>query len=157
MGEHINIATHAITNSVTGLNMHYLLSDNLLLNSQDKKENGGINNGNDNIFFKEELITMGINLQPKTLDSLILINPNLNLTLPNSHITNTHFTLCRPKPKKAKPNAKNKPNTSSHTSAANDLDLSFHNSANSSSIYKQGSKNVFTSLKLVNKADKKQK
>lgn len=67
MGKHINNATHAITNNVTGLNICYLFSNNLfsnnllgnnlLLNSKNKRENRSANKSNDNVFSKEELIT----------------------------------------------------------------------------------------------------
>ena len=157
MGERTNIATHAITNSATGLNMRDLFGDDSLLNSEDERENGGTNEGNDDVLSEEELTTTGTNLQPKTSDSPIPINPNLDSTLPSSHITATHPTPRRPEPKKARPNANRKPDTGSHTPATNDLDLSSHNSANGSSIRKRGPKDVFTSLELVNEASEKRK
>lgn len=132
----MNIAMHIITNSATRLNMCDLFGNDLLLNSKNKRENGGPNKGNDNILSEKKLIIMGTNLQPKTLDPPIPINPNLDSTLPNSYITATHLTLYRLEPKKARPNVNRKPNISSHTPTTNDLDLFSHNSINSSCIYK---------------------
>ena len=157
MGERTNIATHTITNSATGLDMRHLLGDNLLLNSQDEKENGGTNEGNDDVLSEEEFTTMGKNLQPKTSDPSIPIDPSLDSTLPSPYITATHPTPRRPEPKKARPNANRKSNTGSHVSAINDLDLSSHNSANGSSIRKRGPKDVFSFLELVNEASEKRK
>lgn len=114
MGERTNVATYAITNSATGLNMRHLFGDDLLLNSEDERENGGTNEGNDDVLSEEELTTTGTNLQPKTSDPAIPIDPNLDSTLPSSHITATHPTPRRPEPKKARPNANRKPDTGSH-------------------------------------------
>ena len=155
MGKRTNITTQTITNSVTGLNMRDLFGDNSLLNYEDKRENKGTNKGNDDILSEKELTTTGTNLQPKTLDPLILINLNLDSTLPNSHIMATHLILCGPAPKKARSNVNRKLNTGFHTSTTNDLDLSSHNSANGSSICKRGPKDLFTSLELVNEASEK--
>lgn len=59
--------------------------------------------------------------------------------------------------KKARPNTNGKPNTGSHTLATNNLDLSSYNSVNSSSICKQGPKDIFISLELINEISKKWK
>lgn len=157
MGKYTNIAMYPNINSVTGLNIRDLFGDNSLLNSKDERETKGINKSNDDILSEEELITTGINLQPETLDPLILIIPNLNSTLLSSHITAIYPKPRRPELKKVRPNANKKSNTGFHTPATNDLDLSSHNSANGSSIRNQGPKNVFTSLELVNEVSEKQK
>lgn len=136
MGKHTNITTYAITNSVIRFNIRYLFDDNVLLNFKDKKKNRNTNKDNDNVLFEEKFIITGINLQPKTLDLPISINFYLNSTLLNSHIMATHSTLHRLMPQKTRFNTNKKPNTSFHIPAINDLDLSFHNSAKSSSICK---------------------
>ena len=135
--------------------MRNLVDDNLLLNSKDERKNRGTNKGNDNVFSEEELTTTDTNLQPKSLNSSIPIDPNLDSNLPSSYIMATHPTPQRLALKKTRPNANRKPDTCSHTPATNNLDLSSHNSANGSSIYKQKPKDVFTFLELVNKVSEK--
>lgn len=157
MDRRTNIATHAITNSAIGLDRRHLLGDDSPLNSEDEREDGGTNEGNNDVLSEEELITMGTNSQPETSDPPILIDPNLDSTLPSPYITATHPTPRRPEPKKAKSNANKKSNTGSHVSAINDLDLSSHNSANGSFTRKRGTKDVFTSLELVSEASEKRK
>lgn len=51
ISEYINIAMHAITNSITRLNIYHLLNNNLLLNFKNKKKNRNTNKDNNNIFF----------------------------------------------------------------------------------------------------------
>lgn len=62
MGKRTNIAIYGITNSAKGLNMQDLFGDNLLLNSEDERKNGGTNKGNDDVLFKEKLTITSINL-----------------------------------------------------------------------------------------------
>ncbi len=155
MSEHNNIATHAITNSATGLNMRDLFGDDLLLNSEDEKDNGGTNKGNNDVLSEEELVRTRTNFQPDTHDLPIPINLNLDSTLPNPYLTTTQPVLRRPEPNKARPNANKKPDTGSHIPAFNDLDLSIQTPANNNSTCKRGPKDVFTSLELVNKASEK--
>lgn len=155
MDKHTNIATYPITNSVTGLNMRNLFTDDLLLNSKDERENRGTNKDNDNTLFEEKLTTIDTNLQPETSDPPIPINLNLDSTLPSSNITATHPISCRAETKKARLNANIKLNTGFHIPAINDLDLSSYNSANGSSIHKQGPKDIFTFMKLINEASEK--
>lgn len=56
MGKHTNIVTYTLIDSETKLNMRDFFGDNLLLNSENEKNNGDINEGNNNVFFEEELV-----------------------------------------------------------------------------------------------------
>lgn len=52
------------------------------------------------IFFKKKFTTIDINLQSKTLNILILIDHNLDLTLPSPYFTVTYPIPYKPKPLK---------------------------------------------------------
>lgn len=132
MGKRNNIAMYAIINSAIGLNICDLFSDNLLLNSKDKKDNKKTNKSNNDILFEKELVRICTNFQPNTQDLLISINPNLNSILLNLHLITIQPVLRRSKLKKARSNANRKSNTNSHISASNDLDLSIQILINSS-------------------------
>lgn len=109
----MNIAIHVITNKVIRLNICYLFGDNLLLNFKNKRKNRSTNKSNDNVFFKEKLTIMGINLWFKTLDPSILIDFNLDLILPSFYIAATHLISRRLKLKKIRPNINKKASNSS--------------------------------------------
>lgn len=69
---------HTITNSVTRLNIYNLVDDNLLLNFKNEKKNRSTNKGNNNIFFRKELIIIYINFQLDISNLAISINLSLN-------------------------------------------------------------------------------
>ncbi len=148
--ERTNIATYAITNNATELDIYYLLEDNLPLSSEDEKKNEDTNKSKNDILFKEELTTIGANLQPKISDLPRFIDRNLDSTLFNPYITATNLITYGQEPQKIKSNTNKRSNTGSHISAINDLDLSSHNSEKGSFSRKRGLKNIFTSLELVN-------
>lgn len=63
MDKRTNIATNATTNSITRLDMRYLLEDDALLNSKDETKIRSINEGKNDIFFEKKPTTTGTNLQ----------------------------------------------------------------------------------------------
>ncbi len=63
MDKRTNIATNATTNSITRLDIRYLLEDDSLLNSKDETKIRSINEGKNDIFFEKKPITTGTNLQ----------------------------------------------------------------------------------------------
>ncbi len=136
MGERINIAINAITNNIIGLDICYLLEDNLPLNPEDKKVNRDTNKSKNNILSKKEFTTKSTNLQSKTSDPAIYMNLNFDSTLLSSHITVTNPTMHRQESQKAKLNKNKKSNTCSYILAINDLDFSFYNSVNGSFLFK---------------------
>lgn len=155
--ERTNITMYAITNSKIELDICYLLGENSPLNSENERNNESKNKSKNSILSDDELTTTGKYLHSKTWNLPILINFNLNSTLLSLCITAIHPKTYRQELQNIKLNPNEKFNTSSHILGINDLDLFSQNSANNSFSSKQGSQNIFTSLKLVNEANKKQK
>lgn len=75
-------------------------------------------------------------LQLKTLNLSIFINFNLDLTLINFHIIAIYPILYKSKFEKTRSNTNKKYNTSFYILATNELNISFHNFASISFIYK---------------------
>ncbi len=151
-----NIAIYATRNSETELDIRYLLKNSLLLNSDKNKENGSINEDKNEVFSEEKLITKDVNLQLKTSDLVIPIDPNLDSILLSPNMTATNVTTYRQDFQKAKLNVNKKFNTGLCILPIKNLDLSSYNLANGSSSHKQKPINIIISLKLVKKAIKKQ-
>lgn len=115
-------------NSAIKPNICYLISKSLLLNSKNDNKNRDINKYNDNHFFEKNFTTQ--NLQS------IFINFNLDLTLINFYIIAIHPILYKSKIEKIGSNTNKKYNTSFYILTTNELNISFHNFASISFIYK---------------------